>query len=695
MKKLTCIIILHFMVFFSPWAVLGDSSNAISGRNSVEITFRAPRLSLSRNPDGSYRIRGKGIGFLMKPGNPRVPEIRRDIKLVGRMNPGSMELHVVNEEDRILGSRYEIEPTPPMLASPGDVSVVNWDNSGKIVGGKNVSIYRSTGPYPRNPVAVKGWKTRGKVRFLKLAYYPLRYYPASGKVEIVESITFRLTFTAAEEKEKKILATESPRTYRSGSVPPGSSNSENALSGTGASHDYVIITSGEVVTNSQKLNDFILLKEAMGHNVLVVTEDQYGELNGPPPDGTAEKIRQWLMNNYETMGIKYVLLIGNPDPSTGDVPMKKCYPRSHESTHRETLTDYYYADLTGNWDADADGLYGEYPDDNKAGGVDYAAEVWVGRIPVYNGDYETLDNILQKIIDYETEPGDISWRKKALFPDAILNFEQEPPSNISRTDGAELARNILADFLAADGFESYTLYEKEGINPSPYPCDAPLNRLNAKDEWSTGYGVVWAVGHGSQTGIYRKYWQSDDNGNEVADKDETVFVPFFTGTDTSALDDTHPAITYLCACNNGYPENSANLGYSLLKHGAVATVSASRVSWYTAGWSEPAPNYGDNFSIGYYLMEKLTRDNMPYGKALALVKEALEYDSSSVWVNLQAFNLYGDPETTLTGTFHHCQADFDYDGDVDGSDLSRLAEGDAEMDLSQFAEQFGKENCDN
>ena len=136
------------------------------------------------------------------------------------------------------------------------------------------------------------------------------------------------------------------------------------------------------------------------------------------------------------MGIKYVLLIGDPAPETGDVPMKMCWPRNHESEYKESPTDYFYADLTGNWDLDGDLYFGEYNDDRGIGGVDFDAEVYVGRIPVYGSDYAILDNILQKLITYETEVGDLSWRKKALLPEAMSNYANEDGIAWGRTDGA-------------------------------------------------------------------------------------------------------------------------------------------------------------------------------------------------------------------------------------------------------------------
>ena len=125
------------------------------------------------------------------------------------------------------------------------------------------------------------------------------------------------------------------------------------------------------------------------------------------------------------------------------MPMKMTYPRSSESDDRESPTDYYYADLTSNWNSDGDGMYGEF---GALLGGDFSPttslpvhEVYVGRIPVYNADYAALDGILMKTINYERE-SDIAWRKNMLLPMAISNYDNEDGEGKSRTDGSSLGR---------------------------------------------------------------------------------------------------------------------------------------------------------------------------------------------------------------------------------------------------------------
>jgi len=50
-------------------------------------------------------------------------------------------------------------------------------------------------------------------------------------------------------------------------------------------------------------------------------------------------------------------------------------------SYPESPTDYFYADLTGNWDLDADGYFGEFAGDKGPGGVDFVNEVYCGQDP--------------------------------------------------------------------------------------------------------------------------------------------------------------------------------------------------------------------------------------------------------------------------------------------------------------------------
>jgi hypothetical protein len=398
-------------------------------------------------------------------------------------------------------------------------------------------------------------------------------------------------------------------------------------------YDYVIITTNAIEAGSTKLASFITHKQSLGHTVLVVTEDDFGGLTGQAPNHKAERIRQWLKNNYVSKGIKYVLLIGDPHPyesGEGDIPMKMCWPRSTSSY--DTPTDYFYADLTGNWDKDGDGYYGEWGHDYPvSGGVDFSPEVYVGRIPVYSAAYTTLDNILQKIIDYESA-GSVSWRKSILMP---MGF-QDPTGPY---DGAPLGEQMRNDYLNANSYTSWRMYQQGsgacGLNSS-YTSEQELKGgTGVRTRWAANdYGIVCWWGHGSATSTsvgYSGCW------------DGTLFKSSYC----SYLDDNHPAFTYQCSCTNGYPENSDNLQYAILKRGGIGTVSATRTSWFNT-----AVGYGDfdgsttNSGIGYEYVDRLVQE-LPGGDALYQTKQSMTPGKSSRLMNWYDFNLYGDPGVSL------------------------------------------------
>ncbi|UCG69605.1 MAG: hypothetical protein JSV09_00845 [Thermoplasmata archaeon] len=541
------------------------------------------------------------------------------------------------------------------------------------------------------------------------------------------------------------------------------------LPSSSSTFSYVIITSNDILANSKQLDFFIHHKELAGHTVKVITEDNYKFLIGQSPNERADKIRKWLQLYDPVYNIDYVLMIGDPDPddpknpfdTVGDVPMKMTYSLYHGYWDWCEPTDYYYADLKGNWDLDGDGFFGEtwpvdakqspyisieedyfsirwkgffrvdtpgqyefhtysddaarlwidgnqvinhwvshpptykdvtlnmtagfhtvkleyredeedaqitfawtipgdsYPSlipkdnlydelasqgaltgyyyddpdfsefkmkrddpeiyffwgsgDKGSGGPLTGGDVYVGRIPVYDQDYAQLDQILRKIIDYETDPGDISWRESILLP-MVPHSDKIP--------GYPLGEHIKYGIADPAGFSSYRIYEEDySVGPEKTPC----NCTNTVSEWKKGYGVVVWAAHG---GI--------DGAEHVIDN-----------TYLHELDDTKPSFTFQASCANGDAEYSYNIGYSLLKHGAIATVSSTKGSGHDG--NDPTwplnPSWDVNHNFAYYYTEKLVWGHSA-GYALFETKRGF----SSVDINGIRYNLYGDPDCYLIST---------------------------------------------
>lgn len=610
---------------------------------TISVTLEAGPYEIRTDADGLNVIVMDGYKVGAAPGNPILPAKVFNIVVPPDIVWDSLVLTIVDSESEILPGTYEIRPAAPDAAGILGSVIYDWGGNQNIADGKNMDVYGVDSFFPSEYVKLLPYSQLRKWKYTKIQFSPFQYNPVTGKLKLYRKIKAEIGFQRSDrrmssqllnDKVMDHLAPDLFYNYTSGKdnyvSDRGSDQSNNGA------YDYVIITTDAIVSNSANFGAFVANKQNWGHSVLVVTETNFNSVTGQEPNHKAEKIRAWLTNNYSSLGIEYVLLIGDPTPyegGEGDIPMKMCWPR-YGLSDPDSPTDAFYADLTGNWNLDGDDYYGEWSDYTNSGGVDFSMEVWVGRIPVYSNDYTTLDNILNKIKDYENSK-DISWRKSALLP---MGFQD----STGPYDGAPLAEQVRDDYLTARGYSSWRQYQQGSVYPSDnsiYDSEEELrgDYYIVRNRWaSNDYGIVFWWAHGSATSAsvgYNPNW----NGT------------LFSSSYTSYLDDNHPSFTYQCSCLNGYPENTNNLQYAILKKGGVSAVSATRVSWFNTG-----VGYGGfdgssvNAGIGYEYVERLT-DDLPAGRALYEGKLAVEPDvtGNTRLMNQYDFNLYGDPAVGL------------------------------------------------
>jgi len=602
-------------------------------------TLEAPDYSCEKTAGGSDRISIEGYFSYGVPGYPDLPS--RMLRYAVPPDVDETSIEVAYDAQTLDLGVFQIEELPPMAT---------WDGQHKIVA-PGANIYTNDSYYPEDVIEYLGCSQMRTWKFITLKYTPFQYNPVTGGLRYVPRVEITITYEKkALESSPSVDTTDEVGNKRAEELFLNYAESRQWYEGEktipvpapGATYDYVIITTNAINGASTKLGNFVTYLQNGGYSPTVITESQYGFVAGQAPNGIAEKIRGWLKNYYLTYSIQYVLLIGDPDPddpsmasdSVGDVPMKMCWPRRGAITdpqHDEAPTDYFYADLTGNWDLDGDLYFGEYNGDRGTGGVDFANEVYVGRIPVYGGNISHLDSVLDKIINYGTTKN-IGWRRSALLPMSFSDAD---------TDGAYLSEAMITKYLSRNSFSNYRLYQQGS------ECSAANSKFWSHEELLGGatktrwmnhdYGMVWWWGHGNSTGAYIGYGTCGSG---------TIMSSY----DAPALNDSRPSFVYQCSCLNGYPEVTSNLGAALLYNGAVSTVSASRVSWYAAStsWYTGLKYYCDNASIGYYYGNELVSNQKNAGPALYDVKSDMganhyNYWEGCHWMNLFDFNLYGDP----------------------------------------------------
>ncbi|MBN1888318.1 MAG: DUF11 domain-containing protein [Thermoflexales bacterium] len=634
-------------------AVMGEE-----GAAAITLTLELPPYQIVRDEAGLDVLQVEGFELVGQAGQPWLPHKVYNVAVPPEAELASLRLEVLETDLTQLPGTYRVKPASPDLTGTG--LVASSDTQAPDSASED---FASLLPYGQ----MRKW------RFARVNYVPFRYDPASGELSVASKVTVRIGYdvpgerraaqdtsllqdTVMDDVAQKTLVNYD--TAKAWYQPPDELRAPGDAS---QANGYVIITTNQIEAASTMLETFVTHKNGRGFNTLVITEDNYGVLNGPAPNGKAEKIRQWLLQFHDDHHIKYVLLIGNPNPDDpanpsdweGDVPMKMVWPRRNvpDLEDLEAPTDYFYADLSGDWDLDGDGYHGEWDDDWEAGGVDLTPEVYVGRIPVYvsqAGWADKLDDILRKIVDYESEPDPASWRKSALLPMSFGGVDY---------DGAPLAAQMKDDYLDEAGFTSWTQYQqgggKCGLNSS-YASDQELRGGTlVRDRWSANdYGLVVWWGHGNSAAVAVGCGRECEEGDNDCDPD-CWDGDLFNNTQTGYLDDNHPAFVFQNSCLNGYPEEVNNLQYALLKRGAIATVSASRVSWFNTG-----VGYGGfdgsstNSGLAYEYARRLVEDNLPAGDALYETKAAVSggWTERSRLMNFYVFNLYGDPSVPLLTT---------------------------------------------
>ena len=155
-------------------------------------------------------------------------------------------------------------------------------------------------------------------------------------------------------------------------------------------------------------------------------------------------------------------------------------------------TDYYYADLTGTWDSDGDGNWGEAPHDNSYGldEISWSPDVYVGRFPADNA--LELEIMVNKTLKYELNPEVGDWMNRMLLAGGISDTTfQAPPDG---EDESVLTTYIWQNYVTSE--MNFTHLWRSTYYTPPDPKE-PLTSTSFKDEIDTGYSTVTFAGHGT------------------------------------------------------------------------------------------------------------------------------------------------------------------------------------------------------
>jgi len=297
------------------------------GPAKLVFTITTPKLEIEQDPEGYDLIRLAGYNNFGVPGEPFLPYKVFNYALPPEVGFGSLTVKIVDIQTEVLEGSYNIKP-----------AVADMTESGIVAETPNISPAEAEAHSWVNllpPGQMRKWK------FARLEFNPISFDPESGEITVAREVTVQFNYDMASNAANPELLADNAMdaearelfdNYQSAkSWYQTTTDQAGDLPSGGGPSRLVIITTEAIAAGSSKIYDFYWHKWAnRGLDPILITETHYGGLTGPAPNGTAEKIREWLKLNYITWGINYVLLIGDPDPddptilddSVGDVPMK-------------------------------------------------------------------------------------------------------------------------------------------------------------------------------------------------------------------------------------------------------------------------------------------------------------------------------------------------------------------------------------
>ena len=450
---------------------------------------------------------------------------------------------------------------------------------------------------------------------------PFRYTPASGELNITEHITIKIFISPRKSLSSVYMPLNIAQPILTDMVDNPQSvskyiNLSNSIRSTDST-DYYIITDADYDTIFARLAQW---KTKKGIRTMTVTTDYiYSNYSGVD---NAEQIRNFIIDMNSSEGAIYFLLAGQADYENSQeiVPRRNVYyltcGAGYYSDEDTLISDLYYADLDGSWNADGDNTWGETADN-----VDMYGDVFVGRAPVRT--VAQAQTFVNKVLTYEKNP-DTSYINTMILPAAIL---------WSYYEGDTIYQNRIAEMPYAD-WTVTKMYERK----------SELTHNGFIQAMNDGVMLGHWVGHGNEGGIYTYYADA-----------------FFNNTDADTVSNM-PAIGIVnsigCMCGAmDYISGGDCFAEKLIINdngGSVAAMMNSRF-----GWGNP-PSIGPSEEIDTLFYHHFFYDSI-YNLGMAHTYSKNGLVSRISWTDVWAWciyelNLFGDPEldiyTGVPGPLH-------------------------------------------
>jgi len=618
-------------------------SGLFAGTIQKEYTFSSPEVAVN---DAYQTINFEGCMLTSPIGEPVMPYF--PVKLL--LPPGEIATNIefIGEDEIVMDGNYQLYPSQPSRPISKGVD-------GRFY--KNDDIYSSDKSYPVKQIGGLSTSYLNGYGFALSSFTPIKYKPSTGKISYFTKVKIIITTTSAKSADEALMNLSSRKTVidrvRNFAQNPTNINfytNKSKLSDN--PYELLILTTAQYENDFEDLRDIYLSR---GIRSKIFTKE-YIVQNISGQD-VPEKIRNFIIQEYQESDIEYVLLGGDVE----NIPYRGfyCYVESGSGyTDYGIPADLYYSALDGNWNDNGDSKWGE-PDED-----DLLPEVAVARFPFSNID--ELNNLKHKSISYQNSPVVGEFQKPFL---AGENLYSGPD-----TWGKDYLDLLIGEHsdngYTTSGFPETYNYE------TMYEFDASWSGSDLINKINEGKQFVHHVGHANTT-----YVAHLSNG-DITDAN-------FYGA--NGVDHNYTIMqTHGCDCG-GFDANDCILERMVnIQNFAVAVIGNSRYGWFNEGQTE-----GPSQHLHREMVDAMFNDQIAQiGKAFVeskiqtapWVEAPGQWEEGALRWNFYDINVLGDPAMSVWN-------DEPIEIDVDYPEQVSLGTTSFEVTLSQDASPLENYSC--
>ena len=472
-------------------------------------------------------------------GEPQLPW--QSVSLMLPQNTEATAIHVTLSDFTELDGHYNLFPAQ----KPRPIS----DDS-PFVFEKNEALYRSNESYPRKTFNTVSTQVLNGVSFAFGGFTPVKYKPASGKVSYAQTVTVTVEYQASRTDHSRKLWL---RPETSNSITKLAQNAEMLESYTHRDsalpeYDILVITPQDYAEN---FSTYIALYAGRGIRVrIATTQEIYATMQGRD---NKEKIRNYIIDEYEKNGISMVMLGGDVNL----VPHRSLWCHAQEGYDDNVPSDSYYACLDGTLNDDGDNRWGEIGED------DLLPELSISRLPFTNANQ--LQTILNKTFSYLTSP--------------VLGEFRSPIFAGEHLGDGYYASNDLERLVGECNYNGYTTYG--------YPENYDFVRVYETQyhEWDASE-LAQAINNGTQ---YVNHFGHANTSYVAGWSNWDITPSLFAGANGT----DHNYFIFKsqgCICGD-FADDCILERMVINQTGAVAAIGNSRYGWYNQMGDGPSNHY--------------------------------------------------------------------------------------------------------